>query len=162
LLGYDRRFDSIGFDLQLDKNLPAIVAVNDQLTQVFMNLLINAMDACSSLDQGMHNIVLKTELDGDRVHISVRDFGCGMSKQILEQARDVFYTTKAVGLGTGLGLSLCDTIVSAHGGEFVIESEEGKGTLVHVYLPVDLAEEEIDKIDPAIKKGDADGLEYSS
>jgi len=162
LLSYDRRFSSIGFDLQLDKNLPAIVAVNDQLTQVFMNLLINAMDACSSLDRGIHNIVLKTRLDGDRVHISVRDFGSGMSKQILERARDVFYTTKAVGMGTGLGLSLCDTIVSAHGGEFVIESEEGKGTLIHVYLPVDLTEEKIDKIDPAIKKGDADGLEYSS
>ena len=162
LLSYDRRFSSIGFDLQLDKNLPAIVAVNDQLTQVFMNLLINAMDACSSLDRGIHNIELKTRLDGDRVHISVRDFGSGMSQQILEQARNVFYTTKAVGLGTGLGLSLCDTIVSAHGGELVIESEEGKGTLVHLYLPVDLTEEEIDKIDPAIKKGDADGLEYSS
>jgi PAS domain S-box-containing protein len=143
LLGYDRRFSTIGFDLQLDKNLPAIVAVNDQLTQVFMNLLINAMDAYASLDQGIHNIVLKTEIDGDRVHISVRDHGCGMSKQTLEKARDVFYTTKAAGLGTGLGLSLCDTIVSAHGGELVIESEEGKGTLVHVYLPVDLTEGKI-------------------
>ena len=161
LLSYDHRFSSIGFDLQLDKNLPAIVAVNDQLTQVFMNLLINAMDACSSLDRGIHNIELKTRLDGDRVHISVRDFGSGMSKQILEQARDVFYTTKAAGLGTGLGLSLCETIVSAHGGEFVIESEEGKGTLIHVYLPVDLAEGKIDIIDPAIKKGEADGLESS-
>ena len=162
LLSYDRRFSSIGFDLQLDKNLPAIVAVNDQLTQVFMNLLINAMDACSSLDREIHNIVLKTELDGDRAHISVRDFGSGMSKQILEHARDVFYTTKAVGLGTGLGLALCDTIVSAHGGEIVIESEEGKGTLVHVYLPVDLAAEKIDEIDSAIKKEEADGLECSS
>ena len=145
LLTYDPRFSSIGVELQLDKSLPAIVGVADQLTQVFMNLMINAMDACSSLDRGKHNIILKSELDGDRVHISIKDLGCGMSKEVLEHAREAFYTTKSVGQGTGLGLPLCDSIVSAHGGEFVIESEEGKGTQVHVYLPVDLAVEKTDK-----------------
>jgi len=147
LLTYDPRFSSIGVELQLDKNLPAIVGVADQLTQVFMNLLINAMDACSSLGRGKNNIVLKTEFDGDRVHISVKDFGCGMSNETLEHAREAFFTTKSVGQGTGLGLPLCDTIISEHEGEFIIESEEGKGTLVHVYLPVDLAAEETDKIE---------------
>jgi len=138
VLTYDRRFRSIELDLDLDKNLPAIVGVADQLTQVFMNLLINAMDSCSSVNGEKERILLKSQLDGDRVHIYVQDNGHGMSKETLEQIMEPFFTTKDVGKGSGLGLSLCDTIVLAHGGALDIESEEGKGTTVHVFLPIDL------------------------
>jgi PAS domain S-box-containing protein len=137
LLSYDRRFSSIGVQLQLDKNLPAIVGVADQLTQVFMNLLINAMDACATVDLEEDCIVLKSELDGERVHVCVQDYGPGMSKEVLGHVMELFFTTKPVGKGSGLGLSLCDTIVREHGGEMSIESEEGKGTQVHVILPID-------------------------
>ena len=140
LLSYDRRFSSIGVQLQLDKNLPAIVGVADQLTQVFMNLLINAMDACATLDLEEDCIILKSEIDGDRVHVCVQDYGPGMSSEILGHVMELFYTTKPVGKGSGLGLSLCDTIVLEHGGEMHIESEEGAGTQVHVYLPIDRSE----------------------
>jgi PAS domain S-box-containing protein len=132
LLTYDRRFSSIGVRLQLDKDLPAIVGVADQLTQVFMNLLINAMDACASQRRQKDCIILTSECDGDRVHVCVQD-----------------YTTKPVGEGTGLGLSLCDTIVGAHGGELSIESEPEKGTWVHVYLPLDLVSEDLPGDEPA-------------
>ncbi len=137
LLNYDRRFSSIGIDLQLDKNLPAVVGVADQLTQVFMNLLINAMDACSGQVGDGDRIIVKSWPDGDLVHVSVQDFGSGMSAETLEHVTEMFYTTKPVGKGSGLGLSLCDTIVRAHGGTMEIESNEGEGTTVHVTLPVD-------------------------
>ncbi|MDH3635720.1 MAG: ATP-binding protein, partial [Gammaproteobacteria bacterium] len=137
LLSYDRRFSSIGVQLQLDKNLPAIVGVADQLTQVFMNLLINAMDACAAIDLEEDCIVIKSELEGNRVHVCVQDYGPGMSKEVLGHVMELFFTTKPVGKGSGLGLSLCDTIVREHGGEMSIESEEGKGAQVHVILPID-------------------------
>ncbi|MFZ9038065.1 MAG: PAS domain-containing sensor histidine kinase [Gammaproteobacteria bacterium] len=149
LLTYDRRFSSIGVRLQLDKDLPAIVGVADQLTQVFMNLLINAMDACSSQERQKDCIILTSECDGDRVHVCVQDFGSGMSAETLEHVMETFYTTKPVGEGTGLGLSLCDTIVGAHGGELSIESEPEKGTWVHVYLPLDLVSEDLPGDEPA-------------
>ena len=136
LLSYDRRFSEVNVDLRLDKSLPAIIGVADQLTQVFMNLLINALDACSCVDaQAPHTITLKSELDGDRAHVMVRDDGCGMSEDTLSRVMEPFFTTKPVGKGTGLGLSLCDTIVLAHGGFLHIDSREGKGTTVHVFLP---------------------------
>jgi PAS domain S-box-containing protein len=141
LLTYDQRFDSMGVRLQLDKNLPAIVGVADQLTQVFMNLLINAMYACAEDVWKNDSIILTSETGDDGVHVCVQDFGSGMSTETIEHVREPFYTTKPLGEGTGLGLSLCDTIVSAHGGELRIESEEGKGTRVHVFLPLDLAGE---------------------
>ena len=140
LLSYDRRFSSIGVQLQLDKNLPAIVGVADQLTQVFMNLLINAMDACASVDLEEDCIALSSELVENRVHVCVQDYGPGIPQEVLGRVMELFYTTKPVGKGSGLGLSLCNTIVLAHGGEMSIESEEGKGTQVHVDLPIDFAQ----------------------
>ena len=85
--------------------------------------------------QAPHTITLKSELDGDRAHVMVRDDGCGMSEDTLSRVMEPFFTTKPVGKGTGLGLSLCDTIVLAHGGFLHIDSREGKGTTVHVFLP---------------------------
>jgi PAS domain S-box-containing protein len=150
VLAYDRRFGLIELDLKLDKNLPAILGVADQLTQVFMNLLINAMDACSSVNGEKDRILLISHLDGDgdRVHIYVQDNGHGMSKETLGRVREPFYTTKDVGKGSGLGLSLCETIVLAHGGTLEIETEEGKGTTVHVFLPIDLTDQESGRHEP--------------
>jgi len=107
-----------------------------------MNLLINAMDSCSSVNGEKERILIKSQFDEDRVHISIQDNGHGMSKETLEQVMEPFYTTKDVGKGSGLGLSLCETIVLAHGGSLDIESEEGKGTTVHVFLPIDLNDPE--------------------
>ena len=144
LLAYDRRFSSIGVKLELSKDLPAIVGVADQLTQVFMNLLINAMDACATRDRSEDCIVVSSELDGDHVHVCVEDSGVGMSQDTLAHVMELFYTTKPVGEGSGMGLSLCDTIVRAHQGTLKIESEEGVGTRVHVALPLDIDPEDGD------------------
>ena len=154
LLAYDRRFSSIGVKLDLNKNLPAIVGVADQLTQVFMNLLINAMDACATQDVRDDCIVVSSELDGDKVHVCVQDFGIGMSQETLARVMELFYTTKPVGEGSGMGLSLCDTIVRAHQGTLSIESEEGVGTRVHVILPLDIEPEAGDSEDTKQPSGE--------
>lgn len=138
LLSYDQRFQNIKMDLQLDKNLPAIIGVADQLTQVFMNLLLNAMDACITDNHDRAHILINSQLEGDRVKVLVRDYGPGMTKETLDHVLEPFFTTKPVGKGSGLGLSLCDTMVNAHGGELRIDSEEGQGTTVEVFLPIDL------------------------
>ncbi len=143
LLTFDRRFSAIKMDLQLDKNLPAIVGVADQLTQVFMNLMINAMDASISVNGENETIQLETQQDGDRVQISITDRGHGMSKEIQNHILEPFFSTKPVGKGSGLGLSICDSIVHTHGGVLNIDSEEGKGTTFHVFLPIDLIDSEI-------------------
>ena len=137
LLTYDKRFREVDLRLELDANLPAIVGVADQLTQLFMNLLINAVDACTAIGEEKDCILLKSEQVGDRVLVSVCDSGCGMSEETLMHALEPFYTTKPVGRGTGLGLSLCDSITLSHGGALEIESEQGKGTCVRVFLPIE-------------------------
>lgn len=138
LLSYDRRFRDVELRLELDRTLPAIVGVADQLTQVFMNLLINAMDAvgCSG-DTRVSKIFIASKRDGEMVCVTVGDNGCGMSQETQARIMEPFFTTKAVGKGTGLGLSLCDSIVLGHGGFMHIESEEGEGTRVHVFLSID-------------------------
>ena len=142
ILTYDQRFRAKKMDIQLDRNLPAIVGVADQLTQVFMNLIINAMDASNSVEKRDYHILIKSELREDGVLVIVQDYGEGMSEETLGHALEPFYTTKPLGKGTGLGLSLCNTIVLAHGGVMEIESEEMKGTTVRVYLPVDISAQE--------------------
>ena len=136
VLAYDQRFRTIQLELDLDKNLPAIVGVADQLTQVFMNLLINAMDACISSSTEKKRIFLKSSQVYDEVEIVIQDNGCGMSSEVLGHIMEPFYTTKPVGKGSGLGLSLCETIVGAHGGNLDIETEENRGTTIHIFLPI--------------------------
>ena len=136
LLSYDRRFRDVDLALNLDKDLPAIIGVADQLTQVFMNVLINAVDACHTIDSRQARIEISSSNDGERVLVSIHDNGCGMSEETMLRAMDPFYTTKSVGQGTGLGLSLCDTIALAHGGFVNLESTLGEGSVVHVSLPI--------------------------
>ena len=133
LVGYDSRFRGITLDLTLDPNLPAVYGVADQLTQVLMNLLINAMDGVSKT--ASPRIEVSTREHDSNIEMSVIDNGAGMNAETLGRAMEPFFTTKPVGRGTGLGLSLCETIVSGHGGELSINSKEGQGTTLTLRLP---------------------------
>lgn len=148
LIRYDRRVRNVDLQLDLDSQLPAIYGVADHLTQVIMNLLINAMDALEDGPNEPKIIVVSTRR-GDRsadggaegradgcVELQVKDNGHGMSRDVLARAFDAFYTTKPAGKGTGLGLSLCYSIMKTHGGSIEIESEPGVGTTVHVFFPL--------------------------
>ncbi len=137
LMRYDERWKNIELRLDLDKRLPAINAVSDQITQVIMNLLVNAADALESAQPTAPCVCIKTGRVHDHVFFVVEDNGEGMPPEVLARAKQAFFTTKREGKGTGQGLSLCNAIVEGHGGRMEIHSTPGKGTRVFIYLPVE-------------------------
>lgn len=136
LLRYDRRLRHVTLALNLDDQLPAIYGVADQLTQVVMNLLINAMDALEGVSDRQHTITLRTYHENESAVLTVSDNGHGMDQNTLSRAFEAFYTTKAAGKGTGLGLSLCYSIMEKNGGAISLESILGGGTTVTVRFPL--------------------------
>jgi PAS domain S-box-containing protein len=115
---------------------PKVVADDGRLTQVFINLIVNAAHAIPEGHSDANRITVRTRGD-DAGHavIEIEDTGRGMSPDILARAFDPFFTTKEVGGGTGLGLSICHGIISALSGRIAIESAVGRGTVVRVVLP---------------------------
>jgi signal transduction histidine kinase len=111
-----------------------------QLKQVFMNLLVNAFQAIEEKIGGRPEtglIRLRTEVQGDCVVVSVSDNGTGIAPENLARIFDPFFTTKKVGVGTGLGLSSCYSIVRRNGGTITVESQVGRGSTFQVQLRVD-------------------------
>ena len=104
-----------------------------QLSQVFLNLLVNAGQAIVGPEMG--EIVLRSRHDDAFVYASVSDTGSGMSEEIKDRIFEPFYTTKVVGKGTGLGLSVSSEIITKHHGELAVESVVGVGTTFTVKLP---------------------------
>jgi signal transduction histidine kinase len=134
---FDRRFGSVELRTDLDAQLPAVHAVGDHLTQVLMNLLINAADALSDVRDRRPTIVVSTMQAGARVLLKVADNGHGMDDEVRARAFDEFFTTKPAGRGSGLGLSLCRSLIEQAGGNIRIDSEPGGGTTITVELPLD-------------------------
>lgn len=139
LMSYDKRMHKVNLQLNLDNQLPAIFGVADQLTQVIMNLLINAADSFESVKDRALEITLKTEVLDNNVRMSVLDNGCGMNQETLSRVFEAFFTTKR--RGTGLGLALCYSIVTGHKGTIEIDSKLGEGTCLLVTLPIPTDEE---------------------
>lgn len=117
----------------LSPNLPDITADPGQLSQVLVNLVVNALQSIP----GAGRITVETRLYDNSVCLIVADTGTGMSKQVLEKIFVPFFTTKEVGQGTGLGLPVVHGIVTAHGGSIDVESKEGHGTRFEIRLPID-------------------------
>ncbi|MEQ8172898.1 MAG: ATP-binding protein, partial [Candidatus Eremiobacterota bacterium] len=113
-------------------NIPDIACYPQQLTQVFMNLLVNASQAIEKDGE----IFIKTWYDSDSVCTSIRDTGYGIKEENLNKIFEPFFTTKEVGQGTGLGLSIIYDIIKKHNGDITVESTEGKGTVFIVKIPV--------------------------
>ncbi len=113
-------------------DVPPIQCSPSQINQIFLNLLTNAADAIEETG----DIVIRTLVEDEKVRISFADTGCGIPQDVMDKIRDPFFTTKEVGKGTGLGLSIVDQIVKSHGGELIIESEQGKGTTVTIVLSI--------------------------
>ncbi len=115
---------------------PNILADEARLTQVFINLLTNAMQALPQRDLEENRIIVRIFPKQDLVIAEVEDNGLGMSSEILARIFDQFFTTKAVGKGTGLGLALCNQIVESFDGRIEVDSTPGVGTTFRLVFPV--------------------------
>ncbi len=107
---------------------------SSQLTQVLVNLVMNAEEALKESKEG--SIVVTSQVDGERVKLSIADNGTGIPEENLNQIFNPFFTTKEVGKGTGLGLSTCYGIVTAHGGLIHTENNNMGGATFTVELPL--------------------------
>ncbi|KJS03510.1 MAG: hypothetical protein VR65_00640 [Desulfobulbaceae bacterium BRH_c16a] len=119
--------------LNYAERLPQILAIRDQIIQVFFNLLNNAADAC--LENG-GVITISTWQEEKRIAVSIKDTGIGIKPERMDRIFQPFYTTKSVAKGTGLGLSVSHGIVQNHQGEIRVESRPGEGSTFTVLLPV--------------------------
>jgi len=122
----------VRLELDLAPDLRSIHGDAGELSHVVMNLCINAVDA-----MGEHGtLVLGTRnVNEAQVEVTVEDTGCGMPPAVLARAMDPFFTTKEVGKGTGLGLTMVFATVKAHGGEVALRSVVGQGTVVSLRFP---------------------------
>jgi signal transduction histidine kinase len=134
---YDKRFGGIELEEALDHDLPAVTAVADHLTQILMNLLINAADATDHITaEGGRRIRVATALVGDVVHMTVTDNGKGMTPEVLAKAFEESFTTKPAGHGRGIGLFVCKGLIERAGGCIVLESVPYQGTTATVQIPL--------------------------
>jgi PAS domain S-box-containing protein len=117
-------------------SVPAVMGNETRLSQVFVNLLVNAAHAVASPEAVANEVRVRTHVEPDgRVSIEVQDTGCGMSEEVQKRMFDPFFTTKEPGLGTGLGLAVCHGIVTSLQGEIHVRSRAGHGTTFRVTLP---------------------------
>lgn len=124
--------DRIHISRFFDKNVPLVRGNIGQLHQVIINILLNAAQAVE--DKGY--LFVQTKIEGDFVNVKIMDSGHGIQPDDLSRVIDPFYTTKAPGAGTGLGLSVAYTIIQAHKGNIEIKSDGKKGTTVEITLPI--------------------------
>jgi PAS domain S-box-containing protein len=115
--------------------LPLVHGSAAQLNQVFLNLMVNAMQAIDSTGREDGQIVITAQVRNEEIVVEIADNGCGIPEEILPQIFDPFFTTKAVGDGTGLGLSITHAMVQDHGGRMEVDSAPGQGSRFRVILP---------------------------
>lgn len=121
---------NISLEFLREENLPKVWIDIHQIQQALINLMLNAIQA---MEKG-GKLTLRTFVEGERVGVEVRDTGVGISPSHLKRIFDPFFTTKSE--GTGLGLSITHKIIEAHGGTIEVQSQEGKGSIFKIYLPV--------------------------
>jgi len=130
-----------GTDVSVMQSLQPLPLVNcniSELNQVFLNLLVNAGHALEGRKGA--TISISTRADKKFAYVEIADNGCGMSDAIKEQIFVPFFTTKPVGKGTGMGMSIAYGIIAEHGGEIHVESQEGEGTRFIIKLPIEGSE----------------------
>ena len=122
------------FEKDYDKSLQPILAIPQDISRIILNIITNA---CDAVKENQNNVIqLKTRKEGNYVKMIIRDNGSGIPADIKEKIFNPFFTTKATGQGTGLGLSLVHDIVTKHGGTVTVESKENEFTQFTISLPI--------------------------
>ena len=141
VLGHQLKVHDVEVELDLDPDIPDILAEHNRLEQVFINLVSNAIDAMDEKDKRPDDtnkdkrLTIRSFAENDHVSVKVIDTGIGMSKEVKNKIFEPFYTTKKVGRGTGLGVSISYGIIQDYKGSIEIESEVGKGTTFTLKFP---------------------------
>ena len=125
--------NGVSVQTRLSEGLFPIHGDRVQLRQVVLNLLLNAVEAMGSVEAKPRDLLISTEQDHRGVLVAVRDAGPGLDPSHLERVFDAFYTTKAGGMG--MGLSICRSIIDAHGGRLWAEANEPRGVIFQFTLP---------------------------
>ena len=129
------RVNHIDVDIVARPDLPTVLGDANQLTQVFLNLIVNAEQAIREIRQ-QGTLRIRLGVVGDRVLLTFQDDGVGIRREALPRIFDPFFTTKRPGRGTGLGLSICMAIVREHNGDISAQPLPDGGTVFTVSLPV--------------------------
>ena len=129
------KINSITVETKLDKKLPDITGSADQLQQVFMNFVSNAIEAMEAVEKRVLSIETRHELGDNSILIKFRDSGTGIPEEDTERIFEPFFTTKK-GKGIGLGLSVAYGIVQEHGGRIEVTSDTDKGTKIEIVFPL--------------------------
>lgn len=133
IVKYGKKVKDIDFQISLAQNLPKLMVVPDQLTQVFINILMNAVD---SLEEKPGTIWITSSVKDSKLVVMIRDTGKGIHPDDLEKIFEPFFTTKEIGKGTGLGLWVSYGIVRNFGGDIQVSSQPGKGSTFTVIFPL--------------------------
>lgn len=133
LASYDKKFKRLAIHSEFASQLPLVPLDADRMQQVFLNLLLNARDA---IDEGLQDgaIFVSTLREESGIVAKIADNGAGIQMENLQRIFDPFFSTKARGQGTGLGLAVCQSIVAAHGGSIKASPQE-RGTVFTIILP---------------------------
>ncbi len=124
-------------NLQLEKTLPAVLGLEGELSQVVLNLVVNASQAIRDAGKSSGLITIATKSKDTSVQLEVCDNGSGIPEDVRDRIFDPFFTTKEIGVGSGQGLAIChDIIVNKHGGTIHFETEVGEGTAFIIDLPI--------------------------
>lgn len=129
------RQGGVSVTMRMAPELPRVWGNADQLQQVVLNLLANAIDAVRS--SAVKQVTVTGAASPSGIELAINDTGCGIPPEYLPKIFNPFFTTKSVGKGTGLGLSVTRSIVEAHRGELLVESRVGQGTTMIVRLPLE-------------------------
>ena len=125
--------NGVSVQTRLAEGLVSVLGDRVQLQQVLLNLILNAAEAMGSMEEGARELLISTEEGQAGAVVAVRDSGPGIDPEHLDRIFDAFYTTKSS--GTGMGLSICRSIVEAHGGRLWAEANEPRGAVFQFTLP---------------------------
>jgi two-component system NtrC family sensor kinase len=128
---------NVNYETQLNPELPDFYGSEDQLQQVFMNLISNAAESMEDLKGGILMVTTEYSPENDHIFIIVKDTGVGIRHENLSKLFEPFFTTKKKGKGVGLGLSVAYGIIEEHGGRIYVDSKLGTGTAFKILLPLD-------------------------